>query len=97
MFLLSRLNRARASLLSISSLDSLPDGSTAGSPYEEPASLLTPLSSRPSHNVAISAGVPAATSLLATCVPVDGLVLVVSRRKGFLEDTMIVNRAQKSA
>jgi hypothetical protein len=94
-FLLSRLDRVRASLLPISSLDSLPDGSAAGSPYEEPASLLAPSSSGLSRNVAVavSAGVPAATSLLAMCIPVEGPALVVSRRKGFLEDTMIVNRA----
>jgi hypothetical protein len=30
-------------------------------------------------------------------IPVEGPVLVVSRRKGFLEDTMIVNRARRFA
>jgi hypothetical protein len=35
--------------------------------------------------------------LLAARVPVDGPAVVVSRRDGFLEDTMIVNRARRSA
>ena len=96
MFSLSRLDRARASSLSISSLNSPPDGSAAGSPCEEPASLLAPSLSGPSCNVAVSEGVPVATSLLAARVLVEGPALVVSRRKGFLEDTMIVNRARRS-
>ena len=94
-FSLSRLDRARASSLSISSLDSLSDGSAAGSSCKEPVSLLapSPLSLGLSRNVAVSARVPAATSLLAVRVLVEGLALVVSRRKGFLKDTMIVNWA----
>ena len=94
--MLSRLNQARASSLSISSLGSLPGGSAAGSPCEELASLLAP-SSGPSRNVAVLAGVPVAISLLTACVPVDGPAVVVSRREGFFEDTMIVNRARRSA
>ena len=80
MFLLSRLDRARASLLSLLSLDSPPDGSAAGSPCEEPASLLAPSSSGPSRNIAVSAGVPAAISLLAARVLVEGPAIVISRR-----------------
>ena len=90
-FSLSRLDQARASSFSISFLNSLPDSSAAGSPYKEPASLLAPSSSGPSRNVAVSAEVPAATSLLDARVPVDSPALVVSRCKSFLEDIMIVN------
>ena len=97
MFSLSRLDRARASSLSISSLDSPPDGSAMGSQCEEPASLLASSSSGPSYNIAVFAEVPAAISLLAVCVSVEGPALVVSRRKGFLEDTMIVNWVRRSA
>ena len=62
-FSLLRLDQARASSFSISSLNSLPGGSAAGSPCEEPVPLLALSSSGPSRNVAISAGVPAATSV----------------------------------
>ena len=93
MFSLSRQDRARASLLSILSLDSLPNGFVASSLCEELASLLAPSSSEPSCNAAVSVGVPAVISLLVVCILVDNLAVVVFRHTGFLKDTMIVNWA----
>jgi hypothetical protein len=51
--------------------------------------------SRPSHNTAVLAGVLAAVSLLAACLLFDDPA-IVSRRRFFLEDIMIIYRARKS-
>ena len=96
MFSLSRLDRARASLFSILSLDSLPDSFAVDSLYEEPVLLLASSLSGLSHNVVVSAGVLAVISLLIAHFPIDGLAIVIFRHTGFLDDTMIVNQARRS-
>jgi hypothetical protein len=67
-----------------------------GSPCKEPVSILGPSSVlRLPRNIAVSAGVLEAVSLLTALLLFDGLA-VVSRHRFFLEDTMIVYRARKS-
>ena len=72
------------------------DGSIVDSLCKEMALLLAPSSlSGPSYNVAVSVGLPAAISLLATHIPVDSSA-IISKYVNFPKDTMIINWAQRS-